>query len=135
MISRSAFTLIIMNNDLNSDFHSSDSAFAMAKMMAKNFGADIVVTHVVEPRSILQLLFDMTPYMESLRINYQSAKRAAKAYERKLEKEGIKESKKLLKSTKGYYEGLFTLMVTTMIHDSEKHVEILDFLRRRLKKA
>ena len=53
----------------------------------------------------------------------------------KLEKEGIKESKKLLKSTKGYYQGLFTLMVTTMIHDSEKHVEILDFLRRRLKKA
>jgi len=27
------------------------------------------------------------------------------------------------------------LLVTTMIHDSEKHVEILDFLRQRLKKA
>ncbi len=53
----------------------------------------------------------------------------------KLEKEGIQESKKLLKSTKGYYQGLFTLMVTTMIHDSEKHVEILAFLHRRLKKA
>ena len=53
----------------------------------------------------------------------------------KLEKEGIKESKKLLKATEGYYQGLFTLLVTTMIHDSEKHVEILDFLRRRLKKA
>lgn len=53
----------------------------------------------------------------------------------KLEKEGIKESKKLLKSTKGYYQGLFGLLVTTTIHDSEKHVEILDFLHRRLKKA
>ena len=53
----------------------------------------------------------------------------------KLEKEGIKESKKLLKSTKGYYQGLFGLLVTTMIHESEKHVEILDFLRRRLKQG
>jgi len=53
----------------------------------------------------------------------------------KLEKDGIKESKKLLKATKGYYQGLFTLLVATMIHDSEKHVEILDFLRQRLKKA
>jgi len=53
----------------------------------------------------------------------------------KLEKDGIKESRKLLKATKGYYQGLFTLLVTTMIHDSEKHVEILDFLRQRLKKA
>jgi len=53
----------------------------------------------------------------------------------KLEKDGIKESKKLLKSTKGYYQGLFTLLITTMIHDSEKHVEILDFLRKRLKIA
>ena len=53
----------------------------------------------------------------------------------KLEKDGLKESKKLLKATKGYYQGLFTLLVTTMIHDSEKHVEILDFLRQRLTKA
>ena len=51
----------------------------------------------------------------------------------KLEKDGIKESKQLLKATKGYYQGLFTLLVNTMIHDSEKHVEILDFLRQRLK--
>ena len=53
----------------------------------------------------------------------------------KLAKEGIRETKELLKLTKGYYQGLFTLLVTTMIHDSEKHVEILDFLRKRLKKA
>jgi len=53
----------------------------------------------------------------------------------KLEKDGIKESKQLLKSTKGYYQGLFTLLVATTIHDSEKHVEILDFLRQRIKKA
>ncbi len=51
----------------------------------------------------------------------------------KHEKEAIKESKKLLKSTKGYYQGLFDLLVKTMIHDSEKHVDILDFLRQRLR--
>jgi len=27
------------------------------------------------------------------------------------------------------------LLVATTIHDSEKHVEILDFLRQRIKKA
>lgn len=53
----------------------------------------------------------------------------------KLEKEGIKESKKLLKTTKGYYQGLFTLLVDTMRHDSEKHVAILDFLHKRLSSA
>lgn len=51
----------------------------------------------------------------------------------KAEKEAIKESKKLMKSTKGYYQGLFDLLVKTMIHDSEKHVEILEFLRQKLK--
>ncbi len=52
----------------------------------------------------------------------------------KFEKEGIKESKKLLKTTKGYYQGLFDLLVTTMIHDSQKHVEILEFLHKAMKK-
>ncbi|NIO06433.1 MAG: hypothetical protein GTO40_00025 [Deltaproteobacteria bacterium] len=53
----------------------------------------------------------------------------------KLEKDSIKESKKLLKTTEGYYQGLFSLLVNTMIRDSEKHVVILDFLRKRLKAA
>jgi len=53
----------------------------------------------------------------------------------KHEREGVKETKKLVKSSKGYYQGLFPLLLKSMIHDSEKHVEILDFLRQRLKKA
>lgn len=53
----------------------------------------------------------------------------------KHEKEGIKEYKKLIKSSKGYYHGLFVLLLQSIIHDSEKHVEILEFLRQRLKEA
>ena len=52
-----------------------------------------------------------------------------------VEKEGIKEYKKLIKASKGYYRGLFVLLFQSMIHDSEKHVEILEFLHQRLKKA
>ncbi len=51
------------------------------------------------------------------------------------EKEGIKEYKKLSKSSKNYYRGLFNLLLKSIIRDSEKHVEILDFIRRRLKEA
>jgi len=53
----------------------------------------------------------------------------------KLEKEGITEYKKLIKNSKHYYQGLFVLLLDAMIYDSEKHVEILDFLRKRLKEA
>ena len=52
-----------------------------------------------------------------------------------LEKKGIKDYKKLVKASKGYYQGIFTLLLETMILDSQKHIEILKFLRQRLKKA
>lgn len=52
-----------------------------------------------------------------------------------LEKEGVKEYKKLIGESKGYYKDLFVLLFQTMIRDSEKHVEILEFLRKRLKEA
>jgi hypothetical protein len=51
------------------------------------------------------------------------------------EKEGIKGNKKLMKASKGYYRDLFTLLFKMMNRDSEKHVEILEFLRDRLKAA
>jgi len=53
----------------------------------------------------------------------------------KNEKEGIKETKKLMKSSKGYYQGLFTLLLEATIRDSEKHVDILDFLHKTIKKG
>ena len=53
----------------------------------------------------------------------------------RLEKEGIKEYRKLIKTSKGYYHGLFGLLFDSMVRDSEKHIAILEFLRRRLKEA
>ncbi len=53
----------------------------------------------------------------------------------RLEKGGIREYKKLTKASRGYYRGLFALLVNSMMHDSEKHIEILNFLRRQLKEA
>lgn len=52
-----------------------------------------------------------------------------------VEKEGINEYRALIKESKGYYRDLFGLLFHTMIRDSEKHVEILEFLRDRLKEA
>jgi len=51
------------------------------------------------------------------------------------ERNGIKEYKNLIKSSKGYYRGLFTLLINIMIHDSEKHVMILEFLHDELANA
>jgi bacterioferritin (cytochrome b1) len=51
----------------------------------------------------------------------------------KLEREGIKEYKSLLKVSEDYYHGLFKILISAMIHDSEKHVELLEFLHERLK--
>jgi rubrerythrin len=53
----------------------------------------------------------------------------------RLEREGIKEYKKLAEESKGYYRNLFVLLLRTMIRDSEKHAEILEFLGQRLKEA
>jgi hypothetical protein len=49
-----------------------------------------------------------------------------------LEKEGIKEYKNLAKESADYYHGLFKILLNSMIRDSEKHVELLEFLRLRL---
>ena len=52
-----------------------------------------------------------------------------------VEKTGINEYKQLIKESKGYYRDLFSLLFRSMIHDSEKHVEVLEFLRDRLKES
>jgi bacterioferritin (cytochrome b1) len=51
----------------------------------------------------------------------------------KLEREGIKGYKPLLKASEDYYHGLFKILISAMIRDSEKHAELLEFLRERLK--
>lgn len=49
-----------------------------------------------------------------------------------LEKEGIREYKSLVKDSNDYYHGLFKILFDSMIRDSEKHVELLEFLKERL---
>lgn len=51
-----------------------------------------------------------------------------------LEKAGIREYKLLARDSNDYYRGLFTILLNVMIRDSEKHVELLEFLHERLKK-
>jgi bacterioferritin (cytochrome b1) len=53
----------------------------------------------------------------------------------RVEKDGINEYKKLIKESKGYYRDLFGLLFRSMIRDSEKHAEILEFLRDRLRET
>ena len=52
-----------------------------------------------------------------------------------VEKEGIRDYKLLIKESKGYYRELFVLLFESMVHDSEKHVKILQFLCQRLNEA
>jgi len=51
----------------------------------------------------------------------------------RLEKEGITEYKTLAKESSGYYHGLFKILLDSMIRDSEKHVELLKFLKESTK--
>ncbi|HWO42519.1 MAG TPA: ferritin-like domain-containing protein [Candidatus Eisenbacteria bacterium] len=51
----------------------------------------------------------------------------------RLEKAGIKEYRALAEDSRGYYHGLFKVLLDAMIRDSEKHVELLEFLRDSLK--
>lgn len=51
----------------------------------------------------------------------------------RVEQDGIDQYKRLARDCKGLYGGLFVLLLSTMIRDSEKHLEILKFLRRTVK--
>jgi hypothetical protein len=53
----------------------------------------------------------------------------------RLEKSGIRDYKLLSKEGSGYYHGLFRILLDSMIRDSEKHVELLEFLKENLKNA
>ena len=49
------------------------------------------------------------------------------------EKHGIAQTKALMKESKGCYSDLLTLLLRTIIHDSEKHLMMLKFIRKQLK--
>jgi len=48
------------------------------------------------------------------------------------ERDGITDYERLKKESQGLYRDVFALLYTTMIHDSHKHIGILEFLRRKL---
>ncbi len=71
------------------------------------------------------------------RRDYEKGKKRAQlvsSVERFLEAErkGIKEYDRLKKESQGLYRDVFAMLYTTMIHDSHKHIGILEFLRRKL---
>lgn len=51
------------------------------------------------------------------------------------ERRGIEEYERLKKKSQGLYRDVFALLYTTMIHDSLKHIDILEFLRQKLKEG
>lgn len=51
------------------------------------------------------------------------------------EAQTIKEYKALMKQSQGYHKGLLVLLIKTIIHDSEKHMMILDFIDEKLREA
>lgn len=53
----------------------------------------------------------------------------------RLEKEGMQECKELVTESKRYHQGIFTLLLHCIMSDSEKHIDILEFLRKALKQA
>lgn len=65
----------------------------------------------------------------------ENAKRLLASVENFLnaERKGIKEYERLKKQSRGLHRDLFALLYTTMIHDSNKHMDILSFLRSKLK--
>jgi hypothetical protein len=48
------------------------------------------------------------------------------------ERQGIEEYERLKKASQGQYRDVFALLYSTMIHDSHKHIGILEFLRLKL---
>jgi rubrerythrin len=48
------------------------------------------------------------------------------------ERKGIKEYERLMKTSEGLYRDVFALLYRTMILDSQKHIDILEFLRQKL---
>lgn len=51
------------------------------------------------------------------------------------EKHSLLEFRTLIKTSKAYYNGLLSLLLRTMIHDSEKHLMILRFIKQQLRNA
>lgn len=51
------------------------------------------------------------------------------------EREGIEKYEQLKETSHGLYRDVFALLHSTMIHDSQKHIGILEFLRQKLQES
>jgi rubrerythrin len=51
------------------------------------------------------------------------------------ERRGMEEYEQLKKKSQELHRDVFALLYTTMIHDSHKHIDILEFLRRKLEEG
>jgi hypothetical protein len=40
-----------------------------------------------------------------------------------------------VKESRGYYHGVFKILLDSMIRDSEKHIELLEFVKENLKEV
>jgi rubrerythrin len=68
-------------------------------------------------------------------VNLNGELRAATEEFLQLERDGIREYKVLIKESSDYYHGLFKILLDSMVRDSEKHIDLLEFLRESLKTA
>jgi rubrerythrin len=83
-----------------------------------------------------ELLWRSSETMAASRLDQdKGAKDFSETVERLLvvERDGIGEYERLAKTTKGFHQGLFGVLCRTMIQDSLKHIDILDFLKQKLR--
>jgi hypothetical protein len=97
---------------------------AVTRAMASTLKGDLNWTH---PDDALRGLYNLVEERDNLLQLTEDFIR--------VEKQGIREYRELIKSSRGYYRDLFVLLFESMIHDSEKHIKILEFLRERLREA
>lgn len=97
---------------------------AVTRAMASTLKGDLNWTH---PDDALRGLYNLVEEKDKLLELTEDFIR--------VEKQGIREYRDLIKSSRGYYRDLFVLLFESMVHDSEKHIKILEFLRERLREA
>lgn len=97
---------------------------AATRAMAATLQGDLNWTR---PDTALRGLYDLVGEQDTLL-------RIAEDFIR-VEKDGIKKYRELIRCSRGYYRDLFVVLFESMIHDSEKHIHVLEFLRTKLKEA
>ena len=49
-----------------------------------------------------------------------------------LERNGIEQFETLMDQSRGYYHGVFKILLDSMVRDSEKHIKLLEFLKESI---